>query len=59
MTIDLAVLIATPVDGSPLQYFIVVGFVGVVILGVLLLVSILRGRLCGFIRLRVAWGWAI
>lgn len=44
LVISLAILIATTSDGSPIQSLVAVGFLGVVILGIGLIISIIRGR---------------
>jgi magnesium-transporting ATPase (P-type) len=44
LVIALAVLIATTANGSPLKILIAVGFLGVVVLSIWLIVSMVRGR---------------
>jgi ubiquinone biosynthesis protein len=44
LVIALSILIATTTDGSPLQSLISAGLVGVVILGIWLMISIIRGK---------------
>jgi ubiquinone biosynthesis protein len=44
LVIGLAILITTIASGTPLHNLITIGFLGIIVFGIWLLVSILRGR---------------